>query len=98
MANTKRIVDSYGRVVEVEIHKDREMDRKMQPYLNASKRQNNLGMNLDSRHASTIGAGKKTGNMKKANAAKEYKGAVTNKAWKKRRHAVNARKVKAGSL
>lgn len=81
MANVIREVGKDGIVRE----RDPEVDAKVERFRVSDRIQRSLGYHLDSRHASTIGAGKKTGNMSHAMAAREYKGTVTNKEARKRR-------------
>lgn len=78
-----------GQVVEYE--SDTEMDAYCQQFQVARDIQNRLGYNLDSRHSSTVGAGKKTGAMARAVAAKDFEGAITNKAWRERRRRGHAK-------
>jgi len=71
-----------GMVVEVE--RDTAADEVIRRFSVAGKVQARLGFSLDSRNASTMGAGKNTGNMAKANAAKSYVGACSRKTWRDR--------------
>jgi hypothetical protein len=92
--NRKRIIDPAGIVREVEVEIDPEADAVTSRFLTAGDIQRRLGFNLDSRNASTIGAGKHTGNMAKANAAKEFVGTCTNKEWRRRRRAKDAARLR----
>lgn len=84
-----RIID--GQVVQIE--RDAEMDAYCQKFQVARDIQHRLGFNLDSRHASTVGVGKHTGAMGRAVAAKGFKGAITNKAWRERRRVAQAKEL-----
>jgi len=89
---TKRIIDPIsGRVIEVQVERDAALDAQTRRFEVAKSTQRSLGVTLDSRHASTMGAGKHTGNIGKAMQAREFKGACTNKAWRERRRQRDAR-------
>jgi len=92
----RRIVN--GRVVEVEVERDAEMDQYTRRFEVANKVQKDLGFHLDSAAASTAGKGKHTGNMAKANAAKGYVGACSRKTWRERQRAAAQRKLTRESL
>ena len=92
---TKRIINPIsGRVIEVTIEIDKAVDAQMTRFQTASKIQRELGFSLDSRHTSTLGAGKHTGNMGKAMKARNFSNPCSNKAWKERRRQRDAKSLK----
>jgi len=86
----KVIVDGVVTVVEVEV--DARIDEKIRTFEVAGKIQRDLGFSIDNSTNSTIGKGKKTGNMAKAGMARNYKGVCSRKAWRKR-EAIKAQKA-----
>lgn len=90
----RKVVD--GVVVEVE--RDAEMDAYTRRFEVAAQVQRRLGFPLDAAAASTVGKGKHTGNMKKANAAKGFVGACSRKTWRERQRQAAQRKLTRETL
>lgn len=78
---TTKVVNGQTVVMEI----DPEADAFCARFTAESDAHKRLGFALNSRNVSTIGRGKHTGNMARANSAKEYKGTCSNKEWKRRR-------------
>ena len=92
---TKRIINPISGIVEeVTIEIDREADAMCKRFQTASKIQAGLGFSLDSRNASTMGAGKHTGNMSKAMQARNFSNPCSNKRYKEIRRSRDAVSLK----
>jgi hypothetical protein len=83
------VIDGVAQRVVVERSDSEQVKR----FMKAQEIQRRMGVCLDSRHASTIGAGKHTGCYGRAMVAQESTVKCSNKNWRAMRRSIEAEKI-----